>query len=211
MTAPSTAPAPAPALAPAASSPPSSPLEQALDLIRSHRYPEAERALEALSSGGGPGADIALYELANVRQHHLDDFAGAHAALQRYRTTYPQGALVQEAEISMIELELARPDPSAALSHIDQFLSTYPGSERASEVHWLRGNLLRENGDFSGALESYRRVQSGAREEEALYFRAVCQQQLGQTDLAAETLRTYLQRFPAASHAADAQRALGRR
>jgi len=191
--------------------PPRSPLEQALDLVRSHRYPEAEGALEALSSGGGSGADIALYELANLRQRQLGDVAGALDALQRYRTIYPQGALVQEAEISMIELELASPDPSAALPQIDQFLSTYPDSERAPEVYWLRGNLLQASRDFAGALQSYRHVQGGAREEEALYFRAVCQERLGQTDAAAETLRAYLERFPSASHAADAKRALAGR
>jgi TolA-binding protein len=171
-------PAPAPPAPAAGAPPPRSPLEQALDLVRNHRYPEAERTLEALSSGGGSGADIALYELANLRQRHLGDSEGALAALQRYRTTYPEGALRQEAEISIIELELARPDPGGALSHIEQFLSMYPDSERAPEVFWLR---------------------------------AVCQQQLGQTDAAAGTLRAYLKRFPSASHAADAQRALGER
>jgi TolA-binding protein len=211
---------PSAALPAAASAPPSPspspapatlPLEQALDLVRSYRYPEAERALEALSSGGGPGADIALYELANVRRRYLGDVAGALAALQRYQTAYPQGALLQETEISMIELELASPDPGAALSQINRFLSAYPNSERTPEVYWLRGNLLRAHRDFAGALESYQRVQGGDREEEALYFRAVCQERLGQIDAAAETLRTYLQRFPSASHAADARRALAGR
>jgi len=70
---------------------------------------------------------------------------------------------------------------------------------------------LRAHRDFAGALESYQRVQGGDREEEALYFRAVCQERLGQIDAAAETLRTYLQRFPSASHAADARRALAGR
>ncbi len=182
-------------------------------MIRSHRFPEAERALEALSTESGTGADIALYELADLRQRHLGDFAGALAALQSYRTTYPQGALRQEAEISMIELELARPDPSAALSQIDQFLSAYPNSERVSEVQWLRGNLLRARGDCAGALESYRRVQgSSSREEEALYFRAVCQEQLGQTSAATEdSSGPIFNASPSANHAAAAQRALAGR
>ena len=110
----------------------------------------------------------------------------------------------------MIEIELGRPDPGAALADIDRFLSSYPDSERASEVYWLRGNLLRDRGDFGGALQSYRRVHGG-REAEALYSEAVCQERLGQTDAAAETLRAYLHRFPSAGHAADARRALGGR
>ena len=112
--------------------------------------------------------------------------------------------------MSMIEIELDRPDPASALPDIDRFLSAYPHSERSSEVYWLRGNLLRDRGDFAGALQSYQRVH-GSQEAEALYSEAVCQERLGRTDAATETLRAYLQRFPSAARAPDARRALGGR
>ena len=117
--------------------------------------------------------------------------------------------MIQEVEISTIEIELQRRDFDSALASMSRFLARYPSSERVGEVRLLRGNVERERGDCAAALDDYQLARAGAQEGEALYYTGWCQQKLEQTERARDTWREYLARFPWGRHAADAKAALG--
>jgi TolA-binding protein len=187
------------------------PYAQAVALSRSGQYDAAAQALDAIAGGHGLHADLALYDLARLRQRHLGDPSGALAALVLYEKEYPHGSLAQEVELSAIELELGRSSLDGALSQMDRFLDEHPDSERAPEVHLLRGNVLRQRGDCRGALREYRHVRGdsqGLEDDDGLYYTAFCQQKLGKQEDAAESLRDYQQRFPNGHHVAEVRAAL---
>ncbi len=185
------------------------PYESAVLLARDGRYEEAAEAFEAIAAGKGPHAELALYGLGRIQQTDLSRPREALVTFDRYRRTYPRGTMIQEVEISTIEIELQRRDFDSALASMSRFLAGHPSSERVGEVRLLRGNVLRERGDCGAALEDYALARTGPQEGEALYFTGWCQQRLGQTERARETWREYLARFPSARHAADAKAALG--
>ncbi|HEX4620389.1 MAG TPA: tetratricopeptide repeat protein, partial [Myxococcaceae bacterium] len=185
--------------------------KQAVRMSRSGLYGQAADLFEAVASRPGSNAGLALYEYGRLQQLHLGHPAIALVAYHRYEREYPVGPLVQEVELSAIELELASKDPDGALAEIDRFLGQFPRGERAPDVHLLRGNLLRERGDYKGALTEYAHARSPRIEDDAMYFSAFCQQQLGRADEAAASLRDYQKRFPAGRHAAEVHRALDTR
>jgi outer membrane protein assembly factor BamD (BamD/ComL family) len=169
----------------------------------------AEKLLEQGSAPGSPNAGMALYELGRLRQQRLGDAVGALEAFRRYRNEFPDGPLRSEVAISILQLALAQKDSAGALEESTAFLAANPRSERADEVRLVRGNLLRERGECGPALESYRQVQNPLYSEDALYFTALCQQQLGEHDSVQLSLRDYLRRFPGGRYVEQAQRALG--
>ena len=187
------------------------PYAQAVELSRSGRYTEAAVALAAIADGHGAHADLALYDLARLRKRYLRDPAGALQALLRYEQEYPQGSLAQEVELSAIELELDASDLTASLAQMNRFLEAHPDSERAPEVHLLRGNVFRRRGDCQSALREYRQSAGDGRDDDSLYYTAYCQQTLGQSDDAASSLRDYLDRYPHGRHAVEARAALSGR
>jgi TolA-binding protein len=184
------------------------PYQSALGLSRAGQYQQAAKAFEAIGRSRGPHADLALYELAMLRREHLGDPEGALAALRNYQQSFPHGSLEQEVQLSTIELLLARSDFVGAHEVMDRFLSDHGDGERAPLVHLLRGNLLRTNGDCQGALHDYDRARGGGVDDDAIFFAASCQQRLGQLDDAADSLRTYLKRFPEGRHRAEVEAAL---
>lgn len=185
------------------------PYESAALLAREGRYEEAAAAFKAIASGKSPYADLALYGLGRIQQIDLGHPKEALVTFDRYRRAYPRGTMIQEVEISTIEIELQRRDFDSALASMNRFLSRYPSSERVGEVRLLRGNVERERGDCAAALDDYELARAGAQEGDALYYTGWCQQKLGQTERARETWREYLARFPSGRHAADAKAALG--
>jgi tetratricopeptide (TPR) repeat protein len=198
--------APAPSAAPVVLAP--DPYVDALALSHSGRFRDAAQALDLIAQRGLPHADLALYNLAELRKKQLHDPAGALQAYLRYEQQYPAGSLVQEVELSAIELNLKASAFPAAMSQIDRFLSDHGDSERAPEVHQLRGNLLRERGDCGGAIGEYGAAKGDGLDDDSLYFTAWCQQKLGKGPEAASCLREYLQRFPHGLHVHEVQAAL---
>jgi outer membrane protein assembly factor BamD (BamD/ComL family) len=152
---------------------------------------------------------MALYELGRLRQQRLNDPVGALDAFRRYRSQFPGGPLRPEVDLSILQLALEDGKSEGAVEESTEFLAANPASERAEEVHLVRGNLLRGQGECRRALEDYRQVQSPLYAEDALYFSAVCHRQLGEDEGFRESLRAYLQRFPAGQYAEAARRALG--
>jgi TolA-binding protein len=180
----------------------------AVALAHGKRYEDAARAFEVVANGHGPRADLALYELGRILQLHLGRPEGALESYLRYEREYPRGSLSQEVEISAIELELQRRDLNAALGQMGGFLERHPNSERAPEVHLLRGDVLRERGDCKAALAEYQRADA-PRADDALFFTAWCQQKLGRRDDAGKSFTEYLKQFSSGRHAAEARAALG--
>jgi TolA-binding protein len=182
---------------------------EALALCQSGRYKDAALALDAISKARGPHAELALYHVAQVQQRQLGNPAEALEDYLRYERQYPKGALIQETELSVIELQLQRSALKDALGQMDRFLAEHPDGERSPDVHLLRGNLLRQRGDCRAALRDYELARgNGLAEDDAVFFSATCEQQLSQSDAAALLLREYLRRFPAGHHAAQARAAL---
>jgi TolA-binding protein len=182
---------------------------EAVILERQGDHRQASAKLEAaLSSKSGP-RDLELYHLALLRQRHLNDPRGALDALLSYRKGFPAGALRQEVDLSIIETRLALGQTDEVLAESAYFLSRYAKSERADEMRFMRGDLLRRRGDCAGALAEYRAVQREPLLDDSLYYSAYCLRELGETDAAARGLRKYLGRFPAGKHVRAAREALG--
>ncbi len=205
-------PSPPPTVAAAASPGPADPYLEALALCDRGRYDDAAAALRSIAASHGPHAELALYHVAQLEQHQLGNAAEALQEYLRYLRQYPRGALLQEAELSVIELELQRSALQDARAQMDHFLTEHPDGERSPDVHLLRGNLLRQQGDCRAALRDYDKARGDADlEEDAIYFSGRCEGQLEQPEAAAILLRDYLRRFPAGRHAAQARAALDAR
>jgi TolA-binding protein len=205
-TAPAASPVPVVAPAPV---PGPDPYAEALALERrgDHRL-AASKLQAALASNVGP-RDLELYHLALLRQRHLDDPRGALEALLSYRKSFPSGGLRQEVDVSIIESRLALKQTDEALTESAAFLARYPQNERADEMHFMRGDLLRLRGDCAGALAEYRAVLRGPALEDSLYYAAYCIGELGQSDVATTALKDYLRRFPNGKHAGAARQTVG--
>jgi TolA-binding protein len=163
-----------------------------------------------VSRGHSSRAELALYEWGRMELRYLHDPAAARSAFSTYVDRYPNGLLLQEVELSLIESELAGSDFSAARSAMDRFLQQHPRSERRDEVLLLRANLDRDRGDCASALDRYRALAKGAGAiaDHATYFAAACAQKLGRTEEARSLLQESLRRFPSGQHADEARRAL---
>jgi TolA-binding protein len=131
----------------------------------------------------------------------------ALAALDRYLSRYPAGALAREARVARVDalLLLGRsPDALAALEALP--LDPYG---RSIELQVIRGelragsNCVRAEEDFSAVLS---RAPDGPLAERALYGRAVCRGKRGDHAAASADIRAYLARFPTGVHAAWARR-----
>jgi len=189
--------------------PPSDPYTDALKLEHDKSYAEAALLLEKVANEHGPRSGAALYELGRIQQLNLGQPAFALATFGRYEREYPKGILIQEAELSVIELELQQKSYDAALENMNAFLSNHSKSERASEVHLERAELYRERGDCSKALDDYAKAKAPGQLDDSLYFSAWCEQKLGDRDAAEKSFGAYLDRFPSGRHAAQARAALG--
>ena len=184
----------------------------ALAMARNGNPLAAADAFRQIVESKGAHADLALYELGHLRQQRLADPQGALEAYRQYETEYPHGTLSQEVALSVIEIRLQQENLTGALDEIDHFLDAHGNSERAPEVHLLRGDVLRQRGDDRGAVAEYKRAQktgSGEVAEEGLYRAASCLERLGDSEAASEALHDYLTRYPAGRHARDAKAALG--
>jgi ferric-dicitrate binding protein FerR (iron transport regulator)/TolA-binding protein len=182
---------------------------EALELERHGDLRGAEESLKRALASPDARHDLALYQLALLRQRRLNDPEGALQALDRYRELYPRGSLRQEVDLSVVEVDHTLGRTEAALAESTAFLTRYPQSERADEVRLLRGDILRQRGDCAKASAEYRAVSGGPSLDDALYYWAYCQRQLGANASATEALRRYLARFPAGRHAGAAREALG--
>ena len=202
------APTPAPTVAVTPGSTTDSAYANGLALERRGELNAAAGELARADEEDPSHADLALYALGRLFQHRLNNPHGALAAFERYRSRYPQGALMPEVDLAVLEIEVQTGDRKDALAESIRFLASHPASERTDEVRLLRGNLLREGGDCRMALGEYAEVTAPAFSEAALYGTARCQLRLGDAAAARDALRAYQKRFPAGAHRDEVQREL---
>lgn len=163
--------------------------------------------------GSGLGAEVALYEIARLRQDALSDTAGALGALREHRSRFPTGALRTEVDLSIAELLPRLGRYREALDQATALLGAYPRGERRGELQLLRGHVLREglhdcaNAEraYSAALEA---AAGGRAADPAAFWRAVCLETLGRREEAREAYERYLRRASPAL-AAEAKRRMG--
>ncbi|MEE8410130.1 MAG: FecR domain-containing protein, partial [Myxococcota bacterium] len=185
----------------------------AVMLTRLGRYREAVQAFELVARARGTNEELALYELGRIHGRYLDDDQSAQQWLTAYRQRYPLGALRQEVSLTLIETMMSRHHYGPARAEMDAFMSAYPRSERRLEVLLMRGNVLRSQGKWAAALEDYEKVLAevagGRLADDALYYAAVCESEMGDAVSARERLEEYRDRFDRGRHRKEAEKALG--
>ncbi|MBL8955763.1 MAG: outer membrane protein assembly factor BamD [Myxococcaceae bacterium] len=190
--------------------PPADPSQRymlARSLAQKGRYADAIGIYDGLAKGSSGWAEPAQYEVARLTLRALKKPGDAARELDEYQRRWPQGSLSHEVALSSIEVQLKLGAGPAALRAMDDFLAKFPSSERRGEVHFLRATVRRDRGDCAGAAADYLELLADpVHADDALYFAAVCEQQLGQEGDARRHLTEYLQKFPEGAHAADVRR-----
>jgi hypothetical protein len=191
--------------------------QRALALSGADRHREASALLQELARRGGDRGALALYELGEIRRRHLGDPGGAAAAFAAYVAQHPDGPLVQEARLGLIESHLDGRALDQAAGAIAAFLAAHPGSERREEIGLLQAHLIRERDGCRRAVEYYERLAARAGpgaasadpRGEALYFVAACLREAGRAAEARRQLERYLALFPDGRHRREVEQALG--
>jgi hypothetical protein len=146
--------------------------------------------------------------LRKLRQNH--DARGALAALEQYRTAFPNGHLGAEAGLIRVEALLALGDRAAALRLLDDDAIdvTLGHGPRARELLVLRGELRAAANRCAEAVGDLGRSLSAtphdAVDERALFARASCLSRLHQFAAARSDLEQYQAHFPTGANAAVA-------
>ncbi|MFT3839405.1 MAG: tetratricopeptide repeat protein [Myxococcaceae bacterium] len=187
----------------------SDPYGDAVKASRDHHYDEAAQLFSRAAELHNARSHMALYELGRLQQVDLHLPSAALDTFSRYQREYPSGTLIQEVEISVIEIELQQRSFDDALTNMNSFLSRHANSERASELHLRRADLFRARGDCAKAIDDYAQAKAPAQADDATYFTAWCEQRMGERDDAEKSLRKYLDRFPSGRHAKEARAVLG--
>src|SRR5262245_13680226 len=145
--------------------------------------------------------------LAQLRQKR--DARAALAALDEYRTRYPNGTLKREAARARIDALLLLGRNDEALAELRD-LTLQPGG-RDQELRLIRGELTAAS-DCKRAFADFDRIlneqAAAALVERALHGRAACRLRVGDEAGATHDLTEYLRRFPAGRFAPEARRAL---
>jgi len=165
-----------------------------------------------IAQRGGAAGENAEYEIGRVLRDSLHQPREAIAAWRSYRTQHPHGLLRVESDISLIETLVILNDKSEALSEALDFVRRFPDSERRAEMGGLAGDMLRERGDFKGAVSEYDGALDGGRGRrettDAISFhRSICLLHEDH-DLGVLALRAYLQSFSGGRFRSQAERLL---
>lgn len=111
------------------------------ELARGGAVEEAIGCYEALSSGAGVTAELALFEQARLAGKALRQPARALALLDTYRQRFPNGSLRGEAMLARIEWSLAAGDSKRAREGVEEALASGLLGERRAELERLRATL----------------------------------------------------------------------
>ncbi|MFL5307462.1 MAG: FecR domain-containing protein [Polyangia bacterium] len=177
---------------------------------------DAPRALQLYRSlaaqGNGPGAENAAYEIGKVLNEKMGQPAAAVSAWRQYRSTYPDGILRAEADVSIIETLARSGDADGALIEANEFLRRRPDSERRAEIARLAGDLYRSRGDCRHAVGMYQLASGASRPRDAVeaaaFHRAECLSTLGDS-AAANAARGYLRAYPGGRFRSEAEALAG--
>lgn len=185
-----------------------------VDWAARYRQARAERNLDRsvalfdeIAGSGSAYAEMAGHQAAR-RLMNAKRFRKAAVRFERLIGRFSNASLDQERHLSAIECWIELGEQTNAHRAIRVFLAKYPQSERRSELAFLEGELHRRRGLCAKALPAYSRALSSRRAQDALYFKAWCELDLGQRERGAQTTREYLERYPKGRHAAAARRSL---
>ncbi len=163
---------------------------------------KAVRLLDAIARTGGPHSEIATYEAA--RRSRLLDRRDAQQRFAHYLNSYPNGIFRLEAHFDLTEGALYLKDWKRAIAHADKFLRAFPKNAKAVDVYFMRAEAKRQGqADYLSAIADYRKVTTGQRTANALYFKAWCLMKLEHRSAAMAVLKSYLARYPNGNHALE--------
>src|SRR5262249_47956781 len=92
---------------------------KAKELLARGEPAKAAAIFSDVARGRSSKAELSLYELGRAQLRYLHDPAAARSAFSSYMDRYPNGLLLQEVELSLIESELAGADFAAARTSMD--------------------------------------------------------------------------------------------
>ncbi len=133
---------------------PTEPTLNCLAYARAGDAQQAEQCFEQQAQRNNLSAEVALYELARLRRDMLGKPALALLALDEYGRRFPHGYLSREVSFSRLELlqKLGRSDEVLRASA--ELLASPSGTERAPEIHFVRGNVYASS-DAAAAAREY--------------------------------------------------------
>jgi hypothetical protein len=147
--------------------------------------------------------------LFKLRREH--DAAGALALLNQSESLFSHSTLALEAQVARVDALLMLGERNQALAVLDHLPLAQVG--RGGEMRVLRAEL-RAKSDCARALADFdilvRQALSAALAERALYGRAACEVQVGDTSHAQQDFSQYLSRFPSGRFADAARHELER-
>ncbi|MEQ8977513.1 MAG: tetratricopeptide repeat protein [Deltaproteobacteria bacterium] len=166
---------------------------------------EAARRLVVVAEEHAVVREVALHRAARLLKH-----AGqCGAALPRYEALldeFPDGALDLERRIDRVECLRTMSRTVALRAALDDLERRDLPRTRRAEVTLMRAELAREAGDVERALAAARAVPSDTpAAANAKFLEAWALLNLGRQDEARTALRSYLDRWPAGRHAAEAR------
>jgi tetratricopeptide (TPR) repeat protein len=125
-----------------------------LSYARAGDAQQAEQCFEQQALGENLTAEVALYELARLRRDMLGKPAVALLALDEYGRRFPHGHLSPEVQFSRLELLQRLGRSAEVLRASADLLASSSGTERAAEIHFLRGNVY-SSSDAAAAAREY--------------------------------------------------------
>jgi hypothetical protein len=172
--------------------------------------PSREPAVDERPTGDALAGESLLVEeaLHALRQRH--DPARALAETEQYRRRFPGGVLGAEVDRIALEALLTLGRSGDALAILEPM--ALAGSVASRELRVVRGELRAGVGRCVAALADFAVVLRGPDDrwtERALYGQAACRLRLGDRSGGERDLRSYLERFPHGTNAAEVHRALG--
>jgi hypothetical protein len=101
----------------------------------------AVSTLRRAAEGVGPAAENAGLELGKILRDQLYQHRQAIVVWTRYRARFPNGMLLHEADVNIIETLLMLGERAEARSEIELFLRRHPHSERSAEMAQVLARL----------------------------------------------------------------------
>ena len=165
-----------------------------------------------IASGTGLAAENALYALA-LHEARLGHHAEAITALSEHRERFRAGVLASDAAWTLVGELLLAHRYLPAVSEARAFESRYPDDQRRAEVALVAAHVLRDQLlSLPEAKAQYDRVlgASPSRDvaDEALFYRGVCEEALGDKAAAAVTFVRHQAEFPRSRFADEGARRL---
>ncbi len=162
---------------------------------------EAVALFDRVSKTKGPWAEVASYRAARIADRNK--FPDSEKRFKELLKDYPRGKFAAEAGLTLIESYMKARRFARASEEIAKFLSRHPGNERVGDVRFLRGEIFRiRDRDCRSALKDYAWAMGRTRrDEDAMFWRAWCLDEIGEPSAAKVVFEAYLKRYPSGRHA----------